>query len=396
LGQLNKVPTPLFFPNRLEPFPLRSYSSSQPYRNRSGSLSPFAWLIDFVKTNSLLNPNNVAKAQGRSFQLADALGKLSAILAEDRKVKRFRQEWEEVVGFTRQLEKLTQAQKAVRAKTEKDKISLKELRLAQTEVLWQTRQLARLIGPQSRAVRARMEIASRDQSQAEKDLVQKKPKEALQNQNKAVRGLEDAGKELNKFLEQRRAVGLVYLLKMLEQRCHIIREMQKSVREATIALEKAVAKNQNKKTTRANRQEAAKLGEKQSAIVAEATDLILAVAANGSVEGFVEVLRQIRTDLEEVQNLLEHVRVDHPTQEIEKEIIEILEEIIKVLKEEQAKKRPKGVTIPELEDPKLNKTITELRNRLRKMASGQRRISQLIPGALTGPLLDHSYNRDNK
>jgi hypothetical protein len=338
----------------------------------------FAWLITFVKKHSFDNPNNLEKAKDRSYKVTKELWKLSAVLAEDRKAARLRRQGEEAADFARQVAKLVQVQKEVRAKTAKGKVSLKEVRSAQGEVLRQTQQLARQIGPHSEAIRKRLENGARDQVQAEKDLTQKKLKEALQKQNQSIKSLEEARKELDKFLKQKRTVGLVYLLKRLEQRCAKIREMQKSVQAATVALDKTVGKNPDKKTTRANKQEAAKLAEKERAIVAEMEELILTVTNNGSSEGFVEVLKQVRTDLVEIQKDLERARLNQPTQEIEKEVIEMMDDMIKVLKEEQAKKTPKGVTIPELEETKPNKAITELPDRLRKIEKGQREISDLL------------------
>jgi hypothetical protein len=345
----------------------------------------FAWQINFIKKHSLDNPNNALKALDRSVKVTEELWKLSAILAEDRKAAQLRREGEKVAEFARQVAKLIAVQKDVLAKTENGKLLLKELRSGQGEILRQTRQLARQIGAKSEATRKRLENAVSDQVQAETALAQKKVNQALQKQRQTIKSLEEAGKEIDKFLKQKCAVIIVYVLKLLEQRCAKIREMQKSVRAATIALAMAVAKNKDKKPNRANREQAAKLAKKQRAIVVEITELILAVAANGSSEAFMEVLRQVRTDIEEVQRLLERDKFDQPVQEIEKDIVEMMDDMIKLLKEEQVKKKPKGITVPELEKLKPHKTITELRERLGKIVAGQREISELLKPS-PGPL----------
>jgi len=105
-------------------------------------------------------------------------------------------------------------------------------------------------------------------------------------------------------------------------------------------VDKDIKRNKDKKPTRVNHQDSGRLSEEEKLIVVEATKAIDMIEAEGSAVAFAEVFKQVRTDMEEVQRLLEKTKVDDPTQQIEQEIIEMLEDMIKALQKAQKDSKP--------------------------------------------------------
>jgi hypothetical protein len=188
--------------------------------------------------------------------------------------------------------------------------------------------------------RKKIQDAEQMQKKAEDQLEQDRKKEAEKNQADAAKKLEEAKKKLEELLRQAREEELERLLNALENRCRQMLEMQRKVKIGTVRVDKDIKRNKDKKPTRANHQDSGRLAEEEKLIVIEATKAIEMIEAEGSAVAFAEVFKQVRTDMEEVQKELEKTRVGEPTQQIEQEIIEMLEDMIKALQKAQKEPKP--------------------------------------------------------
>jgi hypothetical protein len=207
----------------------------------------------------------------------------------------------------------------------------------------------------------KIQDANQLQKKAVDKLEEDKRKKAAQAEDEAIKKLEEAKKKLEELLRQTREEELERLLNALENRCRQMLEMQRLVKAGTIDVHKAIEANEGKKANRANQQDSGRLADKERAIVNEATKAIELIEAEGSAVAFAEVFRQVRTDMQTVQGLLEKTKVGMETQAIEQDIIDALIDMIKALQKAKAQLGQGtggGGTPP---DPKLLDLIAELK-----------------------------------
>ncbi|MFO0866338.1 MAG: hypothetical protein U0744_17125 [Gemmataceae bacterium] len=126
--------------------------------------------------------------------------------------------------------------------------------------------------------------------------------------------------------------------------------------------------NPNTETTREHKQDALRLSDREGEIVLEASKAIEMLEAEGSAVAFPEVFQQVREDMKSVQRRLGTADVGNLTQEIEKDIIASLKEMIDALKKakqdlEDKKSPPPGPPgpTPPPQDQKLLDQIAELK-----------------------------------
>jgi hypothetical protein len=204
------------------------------------------------------------------------------------------------------------------------------------------------------------------QQQAEKDLEQAKNDDASGKQGEAIEKLEQAKKELEKLLRQLREEELERILAALQARCEKMLAMQKQVLAGTEAVAKAVEANADKQPDRNNKQDSLKLSDNEGDIVVEATKAIDILEAEGSAIAFPEVFQQVREDMKHVQRRLGVSDVAAVTQEIERDIIASLEDMIKALKKQRQDNKSdpsdsKPGQPPPAQDQKLIEQIAELK-----------------------------------
>jgi hypothetical protein len=108
--------------------------------------------------------------------------------------------------------------------------------------------------------------------------------------------------------------------------------MQIQVLGGTEETDRAILKNADKKPNRDNKLASLKLSDTEKEIIQEANKCIQILESEGSAVAFPEVFQQIRTDMIHVQKRLEVTDVGNLTQNIEKDIIESLKEMIDALK----------------------------------------------------------------
>ena len=202
------------------------------------------------------------------------------------------------------------------------------------------------------------------QQEAEDKIEQGKNDQASDDQNAAIKKLEDAKKELERLLRQLREEEIERVLAQLQQRCEKMLAMQQMVLAGTERVDKLVTATADKTATREHKQDSLKLSDNEGDIVVEATRAIEILEAEGSALAFPEVFQQVREDMKHVQRRLGVTDVAKVTQEIEIDIIDTLKEMIEALKkkrqENQSKPSPSGPPPPP-QDQKLLDKIAELK-----------------------------------
>jgi hypothetical protein len=108
--------------------------------------------------------------------------------------------------------------------------------------------------------------------------------------------------------------------------------MQTQVLMGTIDTDQSINKSADKKPSRTDKTASLKLADQENAIVQEANKCIDILEAEGSAVAFPEVFQQIRQDMIHVQKRLEVIDVHDLTQNIEKDIITSLKEMVEALK----------------------------------------------------------------
>ncbi|MBI3824014.1 MAG: hypothetical protein HY289_15205 [Planctomycetes bacterium] len=214
----------------------------------------------------------------------------------------------------------------------------------------------------------KLKEAGYDQKSAEKEIEKERTEKALKNQADAIAKMEDAKKKLEKLLRQMRENEIERVLAALQARCEKMLMLQTQVLAGTVDVDAAVNKNPDKKPIRENKVASQALADKEKEIVLEADKCIQILEGEGSAVAFPEVFQQLREDMKQVQRRLDVTDVGGVTQNIEKDIINTLKQMIEALKEEQknnnddkdAKPGPPGKSGPPA-DPKLLKLIQELK-----------------------------------
>jgi hypothetical protein len=211
-------------------------------------------------------------------------------------------------------------------------------------------------------IKKQIQEANKHQEGAEKELNQKKNQDAVAKQDKALEELIKARKRLEELLKQLREEEIERLLAALQARCERMLAMQIAVRDATVALDKGIEKNQ---PTREQQQTSNVLSDKEEEIIREASKAIGIIQAEGSAIAFAEVFLQVRGDMTTVAGRLRKTDTGVVTQTIENDIIATLQEMIEALK--KARKDNKNPPPPRTgqqgppPDPRLIDMIAELK-----------------------------------
>jgi hypothetical protein len=128
----------------------------------------------------------------------------------------------------------------------------------------------------------------------------------------------------------------------VRSRCQRLLALQFRVWDGTHVLINQLAEP-GKKLTRAQAEYAAQVAGAQADIVRQAAELSLLVRGENSGNGLPEVCAQIRDDMQTVQRRLEREDLGVVTVKIERDIIEMLQEMIEALK---PRPRPKEAPTP--------------------------------------------------
>jgi hypothetical protein len=137
----------------------------------------------------------------------------------------------------------------------------------------------------------------------------------------------DDAKEAKQLREEKTAKFLTDLLGCLQK----MLEMQTAVYDDSKELHKVIQDNPDKKPRPEDEQTAQKLASKEKDIVREAAKAFDMVEEEGFAS-FVDILRDVRKDLERLQDRLKNSDVGTETQALEAEIIDCFKDSIRALK----------------------------------------------------------------
>ena len=185
-------------------------------------------------------------------------------------------------------------------------------------------------GPQAQK---RIESAAKKMRAAEEKLREAQKKPAFEEQQKALEELEMAKAELEKILRQLREEEIDRMLTMLEARFRKMLAMQTEVYEGTQRLASTPVADR----TREDEIEAGRLSRREAEIVAEADKALALMREDGSAVAFPEAVLQIRTDMQQVVELLAQADTGELTVSLEQDVLAAIEEMLAAL--EQAKQQ---------------------------------------------------------
>jgi hypothetical protein len=201
-----------------------------------------------------------------------------------------------------------------------------------------------------------------DEENAAGALDQNKRPKASEDLSKADENLRKAREELEKRLKQLREQELERILANLEARVNKMLAWQIEVKSATEAIHAQVQKHPEKKAQPVDFQNAQKQEDKEGEIIGEADKAIQLLQSEGSAVAFPMVFEEVRKDMMRVKERLHDANVAEDTQEMEKEIIEVLTNMRDALKKAQQElgKQPPGPPGQSNNDPQLQKLLDEI------------------------------------
>jgi hypothetical protein len=222
-------------------------------------------------------------------------------------------------------------------------------------------------------VKKQIQEANKHQEEARKDLGEKKTKEAVPEQDKALEQLKIAQKKLEELLKQLREEEIERLLAALQARCERMLAMQIAVRDGTVGLDKAIDK---KEPSREQQQNSNVLSDKEEEIIREANKAISIIQAEGSAIAFAEVFFQVRGDMTNVAGRLRKTDTGVVTQTIENDIIATLQEMIEALKKARKdNKNPPPPKPPGQSGPPPDQRLIDMLAELKMIRSMQLRVN---------------------
>ncbi|QDT17310.1 hypothetical protein [Alienimonas californiensis] len=181
--------------------------------------------------------------------------------------------------------------------------------------------------------REELEQAKKAMEDALKELEQAEREGAQEKQAEAIKKLAEAKEKLEEILRQLREEEAELVLRALEVRFQKMLTMQQAVLTDTVSLASVG------EITDRERAKARDLARREREIGLEGAKALLLLREDGSSVAFPEALEQIAADVDFAAGLLsqEPPRTDELTQQVERDIIESLEELIDALQQELEK-----------------------------------------------------------
>jgi hypothetical protein len=199
---------------------------------------------------------------------------------------------------------------------------------------------------------------------AQRELEQARRENAVDQQEEALDKLRQARAELVEILRQAREEEVERVLALLEARFRKMLEMQVTVYEGTLLLDRTPAAERG----RSHEVEAGRLSHRESQIVAECNKALQLLKEDGTSSAVPEAVVQIRDDMQMVAIRLQQSKVDTITQGVEEDLIAALEEMIAALQKAQQeheqpppKPEPPRDFEPKPEDQPLVDVLAELK-----------------------------------
>jgi hypothetical protein len=317
-------------------------------------------------------------------ELAKTLREMLALLLSDNQSAKAKEEEKRLQNLLKALDKVIRAQKIERSKVESGKGEPEDLAKGQNKVTKETEDLAKAMGkssdkddkgepktgepkggepkdgqpksgqPKDGEPKDGEPKPNQDQPKSEDESTRKQVRDATDNQRKAedkikkddrpgasneqdeaIKKLEEARKEIERKLKQLREEEMERLLANLENRCQRMLALQIEVYDGTKRVFTSIEGQPDKKASRADDLKSGELSAKEGQIIVEATKTLQLLAEEGSAVAFPLVLEDLREQMKVVQARLFKTDVGTFTQSIEEDIISSLKEMIAALKKAQ-------------------------------------------------------------
>jgi len=181
--------------------------------------------------------------------------------------------------------------------------------------------------------RKEIEQARQEMEKAIEELEKKQKKAASEHQDDAIRKLAEAKEKLEEMLRQLREEERELMLAAMEARLQKILAQQKRVYAGTLSIGQVPEKERTSRHTA----RAVQLAREENSIGLEVEKALLLLRDEGSSVAFTEALSVVREDVQTASYRLNRTQVGELTQEIEKDIISALEEMIDALQKEMEK-----------------------------------------------------------
>jgi hypothetical protein len=225
--------------------------------------------------------------------------------------------------------------------------------------------------PQPNPAQQRLEQAQKRMQDAQKRLEEAKRNDAAKEQAEALRELERAKAELEEILRQLREEEMSRTLAMLEARFRKMLDAQIEVYEGTTRLDKVPEAERD----RDDEIEAGRLSRKEAAIATEAEKALDVLREEGSAVAFAEAVTGIRDDMYLVRDYLAKATVGPLTQDVEKDVIAALEEMIAALQKAQKDMENKNQGKPQPGSGEMEMPLVDTLSELKMIRALQMRVN---------------------
>lgn len=175
---------------------------------------------------------------------------------------------------------------------------------------------------------------------AERNLRGKSANRANKDQKEAIERLEKAKEELEEILRQLREEEQLMLLEALERRFTRMRDQQSRIFKETLSLN--LRMKDAEKPPRAVVDKAQQLGDGEAELSAEAEKVLEILSEEGTTVVIPDVIRDMKRDLDGLAARLRKLDAGDYTQAVQQDIIQTLDELIEVIKEELNRKQGGG------------------------------------------------------
>ncbi|HUG90821.1 MAG TPA: hypothetical protein VML55_08315 [Planctomycetaceae bacterium] len=225
--------------------------------------------------------------------------------------------------------------------------------------------------PQRTPGREEIERAIQEMDRAIEELKKQHHSDAARAQDEALRNLIAAKEKLEEILRQLREEERELLLAALEARFQKMLAMQIMVYKGTVSLDKTEKPQWQSEQFSRSRE----LAQRENEIALEAGKALTLLKAEGSSVAFPEAVEQLRVDMLDVARRLDEFDTGRYTQDIERDIIEALEEVIEALQRELEKSREQREQPPQEGQPS-DPALVDMLAELKMLRSLQLRINR--------------------
>jgi len=186
-----------------------------------------------------------------------------------------------------------------------------------------------------------VEGAKKAMQRAQRNLHSRSAKRANSDQKEAVERLQKAREELEEDLRQLREEEQLMLLDALNRRLARMLRTQTSIFKQTLALDIRL-KDARGKPPRALLDKGRRLGDGEAGLSAEAEKILDILREEGTTVVIPDVVVDLREDLDALTSRLHKLKTGSYTQQVQKDVIETLRELIDVIRQELEKRQGGG------------------------------------------------------